>query len=118
MKHLIINLAIIILMASCSSDKPSYLEPNLSTLAATDITRNEATLNGIAEIEGDADMPQLYFRYGTTENMDQTVPITTENEKISKQNNVSVRLKNSLQATPIIICCKAAMGEPSHQETS
>lgn len=94
MKHLIINLAIIILMASCSSDKPSYLEPNLSTLAATDITRNEATLNGIAEIEGDADMPQLYFRYGTTENMDQTVPITTENEKISKQNNVSVRLKN------------------------
>lgn len=94
MKHLIINLAIIILMASCSSDKPSYLEPHLSTLAATDITRNEATLNGIAEIEGDADMPQLYFRYGTTENMDQTVPITTENEKISKQNNVSVRLKN------------------------
>ena len=81
-------------MASCSSDKPSYLEPNLSTLAATDITRNEATLNGIAEIEGDADMPQLYFRYGTTENMDQTVPITTENEKISKQNNVSFRLKN------------------------
>lgn len=94
MKHLIINLAIIILMASCSSDKPSYLEPHLSTLAATDITRNEATLNGIAEIEGDADMPQLYFRYGTTENMDQTVPITTENEKISKQNNVSFRLKN------------------------
>lgn len=94
MKHLIINLAIIILMASCSSDKPSYLEPHLSTLAATDITRNEATLNGIAEIEGDADMPQLYFRYGTTENMDQTVPITTENEKISKQNNVSARLKN------------------------
>ena len=79
---------------SCSSDKPSYLEPHLSTLAATDITRNEATLNGIAEIEGDADMPQLYFRYGTTENMDQTVPITTESEKISKQNNVSVRLKN------------------------
>lgn len=94
MKHLIINLAIIILMASCSSDKPSYLEPHLSTLAATDITRNEATLNGIAEIEGDADMPQLYFRYGTTENMDQTVPITTESEKISKQNSVSVRLKN------------------------
>ena len=94
MKHLVINLAIIILMASCSSDKPSYLEPHLSTLAATDITRNEATLNGIAEIEGDADMPQLYFRYGTTENMDQTVPITTENEKISKQNNVSFRLKN------------------------
>ena len=94
MKHLIINLAIIILMASCSSDKPSYLEPHLSTLAATDITRNEATLNGIAEIEGDADMPQLYFRYGTTENMDQTVPITTESEKISKQNSVSFRLKN------------------------
>lgn len=94
MKHLIINLAIIILMASCNSDKPSYLEPHLSTLAATDITRNEATLNGIAEIEGDADMPQLYFRYGTTENMDQTVPITTESEKISKQNSVSVRLKN------------------------
>lgn len=94
MKHLVINLAIIILMASCSSDKPSYLEPHLSTLAATDITRNEATLNGIAEIEGDADMPQLYFRYGTTENMDQTVPITTESEKISKQSSVSVRLKN------------------------
>lgn len=117
MKHLIINLVVIMLLASCSSDKPSYLEPQLSTLAASDITRNEATLNGIAEIEGDADMPQLYFRYGTTENMDQTVPITTESDKISKQNNVSVRLKISLQAIPIIICCKEAMGEPSHLET-
>lgn len=57
-------------IAGCSSsDKPTYLEPHLNTLAATDITRTEATLHGNITIEGDAEMPRLWFRYGTTEQM-------------------------------------------------
>lgn len=69
MKHHIIYFAAVIAMTSCSSDKPTYLEPQLSTLAATDVTRTEATLNGTAHVEGDTDMPQLCFKYGTTTDM-------------------------------------------------
>jgi len=61
-----------IAMASCSSDKPTYLEPHLSTLAATDVTRTEATLNGTVHVEGDTDMPQLRFKYGTNTSMTET----------------------------------------------
>ena len=63
--------AISAIAASCSSEKPTYIEPHLTTEAATNITRTEATLNGTATIEGDADMPQLCFRYGTTTDMQQ-----------------------------------------------
>ena len=54
----------------CSSDKPTYLEPRLNTLDATDITRTTATLHGTVSLEGETDMPKLLFRYGTTESMD------------------------------------------------
>ncbi len=64
--------AITAIAASCSSEKPTYIEPHLTTLAATDVTRTEATLNGTATIEGDADMPELCFRYGTTSNVQQS----------------------------------------------
>lgn len=60
------------LVACGESDKPTYLEPHLNTLAATDITRTEATLHGIAMVEGETDMPQLTFRYGTSESMGET----------------------------------------------
>lgn len=63
-----------VIMTACDSEKPSHIEPHLTTLAATDITRNEATLNGMATIEGDTDMPQLCFKYGTSQSMDQTTP--------------------------------------------
>lgn len=56
-------------LLSCSSDKPEYLEPHITTLPATGITRMEATLNGMATVEGETQMPQLRFRYGSTENM-------------------------------------------------
>lgn len=61
----------ILLTPSCSSDKPTYIEPHLSTMAATDISRTEATLHGIASVEGETNMPKLTFRYGTTESMEQ-----------------------------------------------
>ncbi len=48
------------MMAGCSnSDKPAYLEPHLVTTEATHITRTEATLNGLATIEGETEMPKL-----------------------------------------------------------
>ena len=85
MKHPIIYLATFCVLASCSSDKPTYLEPHLSTLAASNITRTEATLNGMVSIEGDADMPQLYFKYGTTDNMEKTAQATID-EKTQESN--------------------------------
>lgn len=65
-------IAALLALTACSSDKPTYLEPHLSTLAATDITRTEATLHGVATVEGDTDMPQLNFSYGTTASMGQS----------------------------------------------
>lgn len=56
-------------LMSCSSDKPDYIEPHITTLPATGVTRTEATLNGMATVEGETQMPQLRFRYRPTENM-------------------------------------------------
>lgn len=72
MKHYILYIIAMIAVTSCSSDKPTYIEPHLSTLAATDVTRTEATLNGTVHVEGDTDMPQLCFNYGTTPSMTET----------------------------------------------
>lgn len=63
------GLAVAAALMSCSSDKPDYLEPHITTLPATGITRTEATLNGMATVEGETQMPQLRFRYGLTEGM-------------------------------------------------
>lgn len=69
----------------CSdSDKPTYLEPHLTTLDASDITRTTATLHGTATIEGETDMPSLHFRYGTTEDMgNSTKQLTADNSSVS-----------------------------------
>lgn len=91
MKYPIIYLVAICTLASCSSDKPTYLEPHLSTLAASDITRTEALLNGMVSIEGEAAMPNLYFKYGTTESMEKTVQAIVEktNESNSGDDKVA-----------------------------
>lgn len=64
-------LAVLWGLCSCGSDKPDNLEPHLAALAATDITRTGATLNGSASVAGTTPMPELRFRYGTTEDMPQ-----------------------------------------------
>ncbi len=79
---------------SCSSDKPTYLEPHLTTLAATNITRTEATLNGNAVVEGETDMPQLCFRYGKTEGME-----LSTNSVSTKGSSVSASLENLTAGT-------------------
>lgn len=57
----------IALLEGCSSDKPDNLEPKLTTLPATDITRNSATLHGYISIPDNSTKPDLYFEYGTSE---------------------------------------------------
>ncbi len=81
----IIWLLATIATAGCSSsDKPTYLEPHLTTLAATDITRTTATLHGSVALEGETDMPRLWFRYGITESMDCTTKeLTADNSSVS-----------------------------------
>ena len=79
-------------LAACRSDKPTWLEPHLTTLAATDITRTQATLNGTISIEGETTMPQLHFRYGTAEDM----PLTTS--AVSSNNSQASAILTGLTA--------------------
>lgn len=58
-------------LLSCSSNKPDNLEPRLQTLPANDIGRTEATLHGKCYVPDGAEIPRLWFRYGTDESMPQ-----------------------------------------------
>lgn len=64
-------------LASCSSDKPDYFEPQLQTLEAIDITRNEATMVGQCHTTGSTEMPQLWFCYGDDPSMSQKSAVLT-----------------------------------------
>lgn len=64
-------------MASCSSDKPDNFEPQLQTLEAIDITRNEATMVGQCHTTGSTEMPQLWFCYGDDPSMSQKTAVLT-----------------------------------------
>ncbi len=64
-------------MASCSSDKPDNFEPQLQTLEAIDITRNEATMVGQCHTTGATEIPQLWFCYGDDPSMSQKTAVLT-----------------------------------------
>lgn len=64
-------------LASCSSDKPDNFEPQLQTLEAIDITRNEATIVGQCHTTGSTEMPQLWFCYGDDPSMSQKTAVLT-----------------------------------------
>lgn len=69
-RKLIIYLGMMLaFFTACSSEKPTHLEPHLTTLPASDITRGEAILHGSVSLEGETTMPALSFRYGETEEM-------------------------------------------------
>lgn len=69
-RKLIIYLGMMLaFFTACSSEKPTHLEPRLTTLPASDITRGEAILHGSVMLEGETTMPVLSFRYGETEEM-------------------------------------------------
>ena len=64
-------------LASCSSDKPDNFEPQLQTLKAIDITRNEATMVGQCHTTGSTETPQLWFCYGDDPSMSQKTAVLT-----------------------------------------
>lgn len=64
-------------LASCSSDKPDHFEPQLQTLEAIDITRNEATMVGQCHTTGSTETPQLWFCYGDDPSMSQKTAVLT-----------------------------------------
>lgn len=64
-------------LASCSSDKPDNFEPQLQTLEAIDITRNEATMVGQCHTTGSTETPQLWFCYGDDTSMSQKTAVLT-----------------------------------------
>lgn len=85
---------VVALLCSCSSDKPDSLEPHLQTLPATDITRTEATILGRCQTDNDADMPQLWFRYGADESMSERSEALD-----AAEGSVSMRLRNLTAGT-------------------
>lgn len=61
-------IALLLTLAACSSDEaPDNFEPRLVTGEASDITRTEAVIAGEVVLQGSTDMPELRFRYGTTD---------------------------------------------------
>lgn len=64
-------------LASCCSDKPDNFEPQLQTLEAIDITRNEATMVGQCHTTGSTETPQLWFCYGDDPSMSQKTAVLT-----------------------------------------
>lgn len=90
MKTIVLSLLIIIgvaALASCSSeDLPDNFEPKLITGEASGITRTEAVLTGEVELQGSTDMPELSFRYGTSDKMEQTTgTLTPTDNKVQMQ---------------------------------
>lgn len=87
-------MAVLTLMCSCSSDRPDSLEPHLQTLQATDITRTEATISGVCQIDKGTQMPQLWFRYGADESMSERSDVLD-----NVDGSVSMRLLNLTAGT-------------------
>lgn len=86
-------------LSSCSSDKPDNFEPQLQTLEAIDITRNEATMVGQCHTTGSTEMPQLWFCYGDDPSMSQKTAVLTpaDNNRGKPDGTVVYRLN---QLTP------------------
>lgn len=84
-------------LASCSSDKPDNFEPQLQTLEAIDITRNEATMVGQCHTTGSTETPQLWFCYGDDPSMSQkTAVLTPANNNGGKSDGTVVYRLNQL----------------------
>lgn len=84
-------------LASCSSDKPDNFEPQLQTLEAIDITRNEATMVGQCHTTGSTETPQLWFCYGDDPSMSQkTVVLTPADNNGGKPDGTVVYRLNQL----------------------
>lgn len=86
-------------LASCSSDKPDNFEPQLQTLEAIDITRNEATMVGQCHTTGSTETPQLWFCYGEDPSMSQKTAVLTPADNNGGKYNDTVVYRLS-QLTP------------------
>lgn len=86
-------------LASCSSDKPDNFEPQLQTLEAIDITRNEATMVGQCHTTGSTETPQLWFCYGDDPSMSQKTAVLTPADNNGGKPNGTVVYRLS-QLTP------------------
>lgn len=99
------GVALVVCLFSCDTDKPDNLEPLITTLSATDITRTDATLNGSVVIEGETEMPQMCFRYGITEEMKQTATAVS-----SDNSSVTARITGLTSATTYYYVLEATNG--------
>lgn len=100
-------------LVSCSVDGPTNIEPTLTTAAADSITRHSATLHGLVGKNEDAAMPELFFRYGTTQAMD-----TEEAATASADNHVQLTINGLTAGTTYYFALQGRHGQALLQGTS
>ena len=71
---------VVVVLCSCSSDKPDNFEPRLLTLSASDISRTEATLHGKCFTDKGVVKPKLWFCFGNDASMNVKQDATAEHD--------------------------------------
>ena len=93
------------LWTSCSDDeRPDNLPPSILINEATEVTRTSALLSGEVIPRGNGTVSDIHFRYGTTEEMEQTVACPTD------QLLATIRLTGLKPGTTYQYCLEAGNG--------
>ena len=106
-------LAICLLTTACNDEpSPTSLIPIVEIAEAEDITRTAATLSGQVTIQGNGEVTQLRFRYGTTEAME----LSAACDATTLQ--PMVRLQELTPNTTYFYCLEAGNGYSSRQSST
>lgn len=62
--YIFVTAAVCAVTGCSGADSPSNLEPVITVMEATDITRNEATISARIEKHGTVDLSYIHFVYG------------------------------------------------------
>lgn len=81
---------VVVVLCSCSSDKPDNFEPRLLTLSASDISRTEATLHGKCFTDKGVVKPKLWFRFGNDTSMNVKQDATAEHDDSVSQHLIGL----------------------------
>ena len=99
---------VVVVLCSCSSDKPDNFEPRLLTLSASDISRTEATLHGKCFTDKGVVKPKLWFRFGNDASMNVKQDATAEHD-----DSVSLHLSGLTAGTTYYYMLQGSNGTAS-----
>lgn len=99
---------VVVVLCSCSSDKPDNFEPRLLTLSASDISRTEATLHGKCFTDKGVVKPKLWFCFGNDASMNVKQDATAEHD-----DSVSLHLSGLTAGTTYYYMLQGSNGTAS-----